>query len=98
MDWSTSNFAGANSALPAVNVMENDNEYQIDVAAPGLKKHDFQVNYDNGRLVISSFFISDDIKKDQGFKTAAGQYANGKIIVKVKGKMFKNGCAKSPYH
>jgi len=54
MDWNTWNFAGTNSTLPAVNVKENDNEYSIEVAAPGLSKKDFQVNYENGRLTISS--------------------------------------------
>lgn len=54
MDWNFSNFAGSNSTLPAVNVKENDNEFQIEVAAPGMKRDDFKVNYDNGRLTISS--------------------------------------------
>ncbi len=54
MDWNTWNFAELNSTLPAVNVKENDNEIIIDVAAPGLKKSDFTVNFDNGRLTISS--------------------------------------------
>ena len=54
MDWNNWNFAGANSTLPAVNVKENDNEYLIEVAAPGLKKDDFKLNYENGRLTISS--------------------------------------------
>ncbi|HDS07766.1 MAG TPA: Hsp20/alpha crystallin family protein [Bacteroides sp.] len=54
MDWNTWNFAGTNSTMPAVNVKENDNEYSIEVAAPGLSKKDFKVNYENGRLTISS--------------------------------------------
>ena len=54
MDWNRFNFAGANSTLPAINVKENENEFQIDVAAPGLKKNDFKLNYENGRLTISS--------------------------------------------
>ena len=53
MDWNMSNFAELDSTLPAVNVRENDNEIFIDLAAPGLKKSDFNVNYDNGRLMIS---------------------------------------------
>jgi HSP20 family protein len=53
MDWSSTNFAGMNSTLPAVNVKEND-EYRIEVAAPGMKKEDFKVNYENGRLMISA--------------------------------------------
>jgi HSP20 family protein len=54
MDWSASNFAGNRSTLPAVNVRDNENEYLIEVAAPGMKKDDFKINYDNGRLTISS--------------------------------------------
>ncbi|WP_346857354.1 Hsp20/alpha crystallin family protein [uncultured Draconibacterium sp.] len=54
MDWNTRNYAGSNSTLPAVNVKENDNEFLIEVAAPGLEKNDFKLNYDNGRLTISS--------------------------------------------
>jgi len=54
MDWASSNFAGNRSTLPAVNVRENANEYLIEVAAPGMKKNDFKVNFDNGRLTISS--------------------------------------------
>lgn len=54
MDWNSLNFSGNNSTLPAVNVKENENEYLIDVAAPGLKKDDFKLSYDNGKLTISS--------------------------------------------
>ncbi len=54
MDWNSSNYSGTDSTLPAVNVKENENEFLIDVAAPGLTKEDFTVNYDNGRLTISS--------------------------------------------
>ena len=54
MDWNTWNFAGSNSTLPAVNVSENEDEYKLDVAAPGMIKNDFKLNYDNGRLTISS--------------------------------------------
>ena len=54
MDWSNWNFAGADSTLPAINVKESDSDFKIEVAAPGLKKSDFKLNYDKGRLTISS--------------------------------------------
>lgn len=54
MDWSNSNFAGTNSTLPAVNIREGNDAFQIEVAAPGMSKDHFKVNYDNGRLTISS--------------------------------------------
>ncbi len=54
LDWDTKNFAGTDSNLPAVNVKENDDEFRIEVAAPGMKKEDFNVKLENDRLTISS--------------------------------------------
>lgn len=63
-DWNSLNYAGTNSTLPAVNVMENDNEFAIEVAAPGMKKGDFKLDYDNGRLTISSEKKEEKEEKD----------------------------------
>lgn len=63
-DLTNWNFASENSTLPAVNVKENDNEYLIDVAAPGLKKGDFKVTYEDGRLTISSEKKEEHEEKD----------------------------------
>jgi len=54
MDWTNTNFAGTDSTLPAVNVKENDDHFELEVAAPGMEKKDFKVNYDNGQLTIAS--------------------------------------------
>ena len=41
-------------ASPAVNVLEDDKEYQIELAAPGMTKDDFKVRLENNdELVIS---------------------------------------------
>ena len=54
MAWTNSNFSSTNTTLPRVNIRENKDEFLIDVAAPGMKRGDFKVNYDNGKLTISS--------------------------------------------
>ena len=38
--------------VPAVNVVEDENKFQIEVAAPGFKKEDFKVQLDNDVLTI----------------------------------------------
>ena len=41
------------TTAPAINVMENENTYVVQLAAPGLKKEDFFVNInDEGNLII----------------------------------------------
>ena len=54
MDWNNSNFSSTNSTLPAVNIREDEESFVIEVAAPGLVKDNFKVNFDRNRLVISS--------------------------------------------
>jgi len=66
MDWGMSNFAGNDMTLPAVNVSENDKEYTIEVAAPGLNKDDFRVDYQNGKLTISSEKQDEKKEEDEG--------------------------------
>lgn len=43
-----------NATTPAVNVIENETEYKVEVAAPGMTKEDFCVHLaDENQLVIS---------------------------------------------
>lgn len=54
MDWGSSNFSTTDTTLPAVNVKESDESFEIEVAAPGMNKEDFKVNLENNVLSISS--------------------------------------------
>jgi len=43
-----------NATAPAINVIETDTEYKVEVAAPGMNKEDFNVHVDeSGNLVIA---------------------------------------------
>ena len=43
----------ANATAPAINVIETADEYTVELAAPGLKKEDFNVNInEEGNLVV----------------------------------------------
>ncbi len=50
-DWPKSNIG---ASLPAVNIRENEDNYEVEVAAPGLAKDDFHVELNNNVLTISS--------------------------------------------
>ena len=41
-------------SVPAVNISERQNDYLIEMAAPGFAKEDFKVNVDNDVLTISA--------------------------------------------
>ncbi len=48
-----SNF-NTGMTLPAVNIKENKNEYFLEIAVPGMKKSDFDIDVENKVLSISS--------------------------------------------
>ena len=48
--WMTSNKN--NVTAPAVNVIDQEKEYKVEVAAPGMTKEDFQIKLDNDNNLI----------------------------------------------
>jgi HSP20 family protein len=66
-DWfnsSLSNWRSSGSTLPAVNVRETNEDFSIEVAAPGMKRDDFKVELDNNVLTISSELADKKEEKD----------------------------------
>ena len=53
---SLSDYLGAEftSQTPSVNIVEKETAYDIEVAAPGLAKEDFNIEIDNDALTISA--------------------------------------------
>lgn len=54
MDWTDKNFSAIGSSLPSANLKETDDKIEVDLAAPGMKKNDFNVEIENHMLTISS--------------------------------------------
>ena len=49
-DWMTK----ANATAPAINVIESESDYKVEVAAPGMTRDDFQIHLsEDNELVIS---------------------------------------------
>lgn len=44
----------ATFSTPAVNIVENKDEFRVELAAPGLNKEDFKISLDNDQLTISA--------------------------------------------
>ncbi len=64
-DWGN----GWTSKLPAANITENDKAFNIELAAPGLDKDDFELTIDNQQLTISCEKQEEnESKKDQYYR------------------------------
>jgi len=53
-NWGNSNFSDTNTTIPAVNIKETAENYEVEVAAPGMTKKDFKIELDGNNLTISS--------------------------------------------
>ncbi|MFB9108121.1 Hsp20/alpha crystallin family protein [Flavobacterium gyeonganense] len=53
-NWESNNFSTTSTTLPSVNIKETSENYEVEVAAPGLDKNDFKVTLDGNLLTISS--------------------------------------------
>lgn len=53
--------------VPAVNIIENDEGYDVEMAAPGLEKKNFEISLDNQLLTISYNSTSESDKRDMNY-------------------------------
>ncbi|MCB0629010.1 MAG: Hsp20 family protein [Saprospiraceae bacterium] len=67
-DWGNGNFSQTNTTLPAVNIVENNNEFLVEMAAPGMNKKDFRIELENEMLKISSEKeMKNEVKDDERY-------------------------------
>jgi HSP20 family protein len=57
-------FFGKRFSDPAANIIETPDSFELDIAAPGLKKDDFKINLENNIMTISAEF--EDQKREEG--------------------------------
>lgn len=62
-----------NLAMPAVNIKETDNNFQIEVAAPGLRKEDFNIQLDENVLTLSAQRETSSSYEPTGQEQGGGQ-------------------------
>ncbi len=56
----------ANATAPAINVLETENNYKVELAAPGMTKEDFNVHIDeDSNLVITMEKKTENKKEDK---------------------------------
>lgn len=66
------------ATLPAANIIEADDHFNIELAAPGKKKSDFTIELDEGVLTISSETEIKSTEKDGSFTRKEFGYSSFK--------------------
>jgi HSP20 family protein len=53
-NWGNNNYSATSTTVPSVNVRETADNFEFEMAAPGMNKNDFKVELDGNMLTISS--------------------------------------------
>lgn len=62
--------------VPAVNISESENNYHVELAAPGLKKEDFKLNLERNSLTISVEQASDQQDNQKNYSKREYSYSS----------------------
>ena len=70
-DFLTRDFAqlamqnsSTNTTIPAVNIKETSENFEVEMASPGMKKEDFKIELENNQLTISSERETEEEEKE----------------------------------
>jgi HSP20 family protein len=74
-DMPTTGFMRENT-LPAVNIKEDENSFELEVAAPGMKKDDFKLELDNNQLSIFSEKQEEKEEKEENYTRREFSYTS----------------------
>ena len=72
------NAAKRNEFVPQVDISENDKNYTIEVAVPGMKKEDFKIDINNKVLEISGERKMNNEVKEENFHSIETSYGSFK--------------------
>lgn len=54
LNWGLSHFSSTGTSIPAVNIREKKDSFEVEMAAPGMQKNDFNIELDGNVLSISA--------------------------------------------
>jgi HSP20 family protein len=63
-NWGLANNSSTNTTIPAVNIKETTENFEVEMAAPGMRKEDFRVELDGNNLTISSEMQNENEAKE----------------------------------
>lgn len=66
-NWGNSNFSSTGTTVPAVNIRENDQNFEVEMVAPGMEKKDFKITLEGNTLTISSSRDSEQTRQADNY-------------------------------
>jgi HSP20 family protein len=73
-NWNNSNYSATRTTLPSVNIRETDDGFEVEMAAPGMDKKDFNISLEGNTLTIASQKKNEEEHKENGYRRREFSY------------------------
>lgn len=73
-NWDNTNYSATQTTIPMVNIKESAENFDVEVAAPGMDKKDFKIQLDNNLLTISSQKETSEESEHNGYNRREFSY------------------------
>jgi len=73
-NWGNTNYSSTQTTIPMVNIKESTENFEVEVAAPGMDKKDFRIQLDNNLLTISSQKETSEESEQDGYNRKEFSY------------------------
>lgn len=73
-NWTNSNFSVSGTTVPSVNIRETADQFEVEMAAPGMNKKDFKISLEGNTLTISSQKEKETQKTETGYSRREFSY------------------------
>ena len=94
---SADDFLEENSLMPAMNVKEHNEDFEIEFAAPGFSKKDFEVTINDNILTVSGEKKHEKEEKEEGYTCKEFSYNSFKRSLTLPETINKNEEVKAIY-
>jgi len=69
-------LTGRTNSMPAVNIREDEKNYFLDLAVPGMNKKDMKIDINEDTLIISSESKHETAEENEGYKKKEFNYSS----------------------
>ena len=96
-DFSNRNYSNTSTTLPSINIKDNKNEYIVEMAAPGMKKEDFNIEIHNNVLTIKSETKFEENKEEENYTRKEFSYQSFQRSFNLNDKVVDDEKIKATY-
>ena len=91
------NFFNLEKSLPAINIKEHDTDYELEMAAPGFNKKDFEITLKDDLLEVSAEKEMKNVEEEENYTRKEFNYNSFRRVLQLPSTVDSNKKVKATY-